>query len=177
MRRRWLSVLVLVAAANLPDMDFIPGYLAGDPRAYHWGPTHSLAAAVLIGGAVGVLGGALCGAYGNAVVLAMAAYGSHIVLDMLLGRSAPGMGLQVFWPFSAEQFMLPWSVFSMAPRAIEGGPIAALLTREIIPVITRELLIMAPVAAASWLFARMRINTFTFRRSYVPASKSSEVAE
>jgi hypothetical protein len=32
--------------ANLPDADFLPGYLISQPRAYHWDP-HSLAPALL----------------------------------------------------------------------------------------------------------------------------------
>src|SRR5215467_14148307 len=79
-RRQWPWLLLLIALANLPDIDFAFGYLAGDPTAYHWGPTHSLMATFLVGGAVGIVAGALSGEYASAIGLSFAAYGSHILL-------------------------------------------------------------------------------------------------
>src|SRR5262245_354822 len=79
----WPSLLLLVALANLADIDFLAGYLVGHPGVYHWGPTHSLAAAVSIGSITGAFIGSVTGRYAAGVALATAAYGSHILLDML----------------------------------------------------------------------------------------------
>ena len=54
-RRNTHALLGLVALANAPDLDLVPGYLFGNPGAYHWGPTHSFAAAILAGTLVGIL--------------------------------------------------------------------------------------------------------------------------
>lgn len=160
LRRQWLSLILLVFAANLADIDFIPGYFVGDPRAFHWGATHSLFAAIVLGGAVGMVIGALTGRYRSSIVMSVLAYGSHIPMDMLLGPSAFPLGLQVFWPFSTRRFMLPWSVFRMAPDSISAGPVAAIRDVLIIPVIVRELWLMVPVAGAAWLFSRLRIHEY-----------------
>ena len=42
-RRHQLALLaLLVVAANLPDLDFIPGMIMGNADRYHHGPSHSL---------------------------------------------------------------------------------------------------------------------------------------
>ena len=140
--------------ANLPDIDFLAGYIIGNPGAYHWGATHSLMGAVLAGGFFGLLIGSFSGGYAGAIALTTGAYASHIVLDMLLGHGQvdPTIGLQLFWPFSQARFMLPWSVFKLAPPSIATAPLGTLFSPEIIPVIARELLVILPAAVASWAF-------------------------
>ncbi len=151
-RANWPLALLVVGLANLPDIDFLPGYLrGGDPRAYHWGPTHSITAALLVGAVVGTIARWRTGRFVPAFTLATAAYGSHVLLDLLLGPAAGfDIGIQVFWPFSPERFMLPWHVFLMFPAEIaQIGPINALFSRGILPVITRELLILIPLVLAT----------------------------
>lgn len=145
--------LVLVALANLPDIDFLPGYLAGEPRAYHWGPTHSLAAAVVAGLVTGLVARRLTGKFLPMALLGGAAYASHVIMDMLLGPGAlyRGMGLQVLWPFSTAVHMAPWSVFRMFPASIdEIGPLRALFSQSVLPLMIREAAIMTPVCLAAW---------------------------
>jgi membrane-bound metal-dependent hydrolase YbcI (DUF457 family) len=156
LRRQWASLLFIVFVANFADMDFLPGYFVGDPRAYHWGPTHSLVAALFLGAIAGIIGRVLFGSYRAAITMAILAYGSHLLLDSLLGRSGFPLGLELFWPFSAQRFMLPWELFRMAPDSIRLGPVAALLDVQIIPVIERELWIMLPVTAVAWFVGMLR---------------------
>lgn len=156
-RRSWFLFFFIVAVANLPDVDFLPGYLVGNPIAFHWGPTHSLMAVVLVGGLTGLLAGAIGGAYVTMIGLAITAYASHIFMDMMLGGSQSQVGLQVFWPFSRGQFMLPWTVFRMAPAEIQTRPLAVLFSSAMMPVIVRELLVMVPVVTVSWMLARWRV--------------------
>ena len=42
-RFTWRDAALFAALANLPDVDFIPGLLAGEPLRHHHGITHSLA--------------------------------------------------------------------------------------------------------------------------------------
>jgi LexA-binding, inner membrane-associated putative hydrolase len=42
-------LLVAVGMANAPDLDFVPGILAGAPATYHQGGSHSLAFAAAAG--------------------------------------------------------------------------------------------------------------------------------
>ena len=148
----------LVALANLPDIDFLPGYLGGDPRAYHWGPTHSLTATVLVSLLVMAVAWKAGGRPGHAFLIAMLAYGSHILLDMLIGQNeVVSGGLLVFWPFSDSRYMLPWSVFLSAPPGLE--PLATLFSRDVLPLFVREAAVLGPAALAAWMFGRMRART------------------
>jgi inner membrane protein len=156
--RRWSSVVVMLILASLADVDFLPGYLVGEPRAYHWGMTHSLLAAAAIGVVVGFLGFQGCRRL-VAATLAATAYGSHILLDMLLGKLAPSVGLQVFWPFSDGRFMLPWHVFYAAPRSIGSDPVGTLFSMEMAPNLLREFMVMAPIALFAWAAVRARVET------------------
>jgi inner membrane protein len=156
-RRGWWLAAFLVVIANLPDVDFIPGYLVGEPRAFHWGATHSLMAALVAATVAGVVAQRLGQSFRLFFALTATAYASHIAMDLLLGPGAHSVGLQVLWPFSLERFMAPWQVFLMFPSSIhETGPIGALFSRGVLPLIQRELLVFGPVCAAAWLATRGR---------------------
>src|SRR5262245_60631476 len=123
--RAWPSLLLLVALANLADIDFLAGYLVCRLLLENKNATHSLLAAVLVGSITCAFIGAVTGRYAAGIALATAAYGSHILLDMLLGQTrTPSVGLQIFWPFSKQAYLLPWSVFKMAPISILTNPVA-----------------------------------------------------
>jgi membrane-bound metal-dependent hydrolase YbcI (DUF457 family) len=156
-RQRWLAGMVVVALANLPDIDFIPGYLVGEPRAYHWGPTHSLLAALMAGVMAGTIARRHKQRFTPWFAVAATAYASHVLLDLLLGPGAPqSVGLQVLWPFSAERFMAPVSLFRMFPASIQQvGPVAALFSRSVLPLIRHELLVMVPVCLMFWTLGRL----------------------
>jgi membrane-bound metal-dependent hydrolase YbcI (DUF457 family) len=150
--RRWASVLLGVTIANLPDIDFLLGYVIGQPAALHWGFTHSFAFALF----VGLMAGALAGREHNFLRVTAVAAGicaSHFVLDMLIGRSPrPNFGLEILWPISSERFMLPWRVFQSYPTGlIHNDPLAALFSRAILPLVLREIGVLLPVAVAAWV--------------------------
>lgn len=150
--------LGLIVLANLPDIDFLPGYIFGSPRAYHWGPTHSVTAAVTAGLVVGLVAWKLGTRFAPAFLLATLAYGSHLVLDMSLGRysNAPSVGLQALWPFTTERFMFPWALFLSAPRDPHNGPLGVLFSSAIVPLLVREALVLGPLALAMLVVRRSR---------------------
>jgi len=45
----WKIVLLYVLVANLPDFDFIPGFLMDTPNEFHRGLSHSIGLAIVIG--------------------------------------------------------------------------------------------------------------------------------
>jgi membrane-bound metal-dependent hydrolase YbcI (DUF457 family) len=155
-QRVWMPALFLVVLANLPDVDFIPGYLTSDPRAYHWGPTHSVTAALAVALLVGWVAQRSGHRFKLWFLLAGTAYGSHLMLDLLLGPGAPSIGLQILWPFSTDRFMARVSVFRMAPASIAEGPVAAFFSLEMLPIIAREVLILLPVVIVAWFIGRAR---------------------
>ena len=156
-RHQLASALLVVIVASLPDLDFIPGYLSGEPRAFHWGPSHSLFAAGLVGCAFGAFARYQRRPFLPVFLLMTAVYASHLLLDGLLGAGAPSIGLQVFWPFNTDRWMLPWAVFRMAPTTAESvGPVGTLFTWEILPVVARELLILGPALVLAGITALLR---------------------
>jgi membrane-bound metal-dependent hydrolase YbcI (DUF457 family) len=162
-RHQLTSLLLILVVASLPDIDFLPGYWSGEPRAYHWGPTHSVFAALMVGAACGWVARLRGRRFGVTCLLVSAVYASHLLLDMMLGPDeAPSLGLQVFWPVNHDRWMMPFSLFRMAPPSIESiGPVETLFSREILPVVAREVMLLLPLAAFAgarhWL--RLRKET------------------
>jgi membrane-bound metal-dependent hydrolase YbcI (DUF457 family) len=146
----------LILLASIPDIDFLPGYLVGNPRAYHWGPAHSLAAAVLAGAAAGLVASRFGRSFWRYFLLGGAACTSHLVLDMLLGPGGQSVGLEILWPFSTARFSAPWSVFLMLPRTVDQtGPLRALFSPVALPLMLRELAILGPVCLGAWWVRRL----------------------
>lgn len=111
-RHPYLFMLYCMVLGNLPDLDFVPGVLAGNASLYHRTFSHSLTACVLIA----ILGGMAWKRWGGlnfikAALLTFFAYGSHLVLD--LTNTAP-KGLQLFWPFSRQTVYGPYVDFTLS---------------------------------------------------------------
>ena len=102
------SLLIFIIIANLPDLDFLPGILIGEPNRYHHGISHSLGAAVIF---------SICCAFLlqiNRHATALKAFGvylglyaSHLALDLLSLDSRPPHGIPIFWPVTSEYYILP----------------------------------------------------------------------
>jgi inner membrane protein len=113
-RRRQLALLaVLVVAAGLPDLDFVPGMLVGNADLYHHGPSHSLFAGLLVAVAAGAVvswwwGGPLGRRIGLAVLVG---YTSHVVLDMFCIDTRPPFGVPLFWPLWSGYVASPVELF------------------------------------------------------------------
>lgn len=100
-----LALAVVTAAAVAPDIDF-----AFDLN--HRGPTHSVGFALVVG-LVAYLGSRLAGRPDARTIglLAIAAVGSHIILDLLTAHSP----VAVAWPLSTREFVLPVIILPAAP--------------------------------------------------------------
>ena len=105
-RLSWLAIgFVALFVANLPDLDFVPGILVGHSERFHRGPSHSVAAGF---GAVLLLTPLACRLFGGrllswALVIG-AAYGSHLVLDLLMRDPTGGPGIALLWPLTERRF-------------------------------------------------------------------------
>lgn len=92
-----------------PDLDIIPGLIAGHIGAYHNQASHSL----FFGAVVCMVSALLMRRFlkgwriKNALLLFWACYGVHLALDLM----TLGPGLQLFWPFSGERFSIPITLF------------------------------------------------------------------
>lgn len=97
-----------VVMANFPDLDFLPGFLVGQPNLYHHGISHSVGFALMISFACALLFWKLAKySFGKSFFLFFLIYCSHLFLDYLAADSRPPAGIPVFWPFSSTYFISP----------------------------------------------------------------------
>jgi membrane-bound metal-dependent hydrolase YbcI (DUF457 family) len=102
------NLLAALGLSLLPDLDFLFGFAAGDPSAYHNNASHSL----FFGLVVAVLAAGVATRSGKAsprfwFVLALSCYWLHVTLDYL----TVSRGVMAFWPLTTERFAFPWPVF------------------------------------------------------------------
>lgn len=106
-----------------PDLDFIPGLLTGDAGRYHQGVSHSVTFAL----AAAALGAAVLALrrhpFGASFAVLFAAYGSHLVLDLLGGTdSRPPLGMPLLWPFTDVVIQSPVPLFLGVRHNVWGTP-------------------------------------------------------
>ena len=139
-----------LVAANIPDLDFVPGIMVGDAGKWHHGASHSLLAAIAVGFAGMLL--ARIARYPHAVrlgVVACLALTSHLLLDAMAPLDDAGRGVPFFWPLSHHSFVSPVRVFmGIGLEPSRGGLIASLLTPHNFLALGLEVLVVAVVAAA-----------------------------
>ena len=91
----WREGALFAALAALPDVDLLFGM--------HSGPTHSLAAAGIVGLAVYLLARPSAGlGRGRFAIACAAAYASHVLLDWLARDTTAPIGIMALWPFSSR---------------------------------------------------------------------------
>jgi len=101
-------LLVAVVTANAPDLDFVPGILAGAPAMYHQGVSHSLAFAAVAGVTGAMMLRAVAGTVARlGFLLCFLCYASHLVLDMFGPDARPPYGIPLFWPLTDHTFLSP----------------------------------------------------------------------
>lgn len=109
----WRMIALFVVVANLPDLDFLPGFLVGDPNRYHHlYLSHSLGFAVFVG--------AIFGLYffvkhkrrfWPGFLIFTGVCFSHMVLDVFTLDTGEPFGLPMFWPLTHDYFYSPISIF------------------------------------------------------------------
>ncbi|OEU84248.1 MAG: hypothetical protein BA873_13960 [Desulfobulbaceae bacterium C00003063] len=104
--------------ANLPDLDFIPGFLCGDPGRFHHGPSHSF-----VVGLVGVLIFYRFACYWLTGISKKRLFGccfvsllSHPILDYFSADTSMPFGVPLFWPFNTEYYISPFALFRDVQR-------------------------------------------------------------
>ncbi len=109
----WKTLLLFMVVANLPDIDFLPGFLLGKPNLYHHHYlSHSLGFAVVVGAA---LGGFFARRTHRSfwyffAVFTCVCY-SHVILDYFTADTSQPVGVPMFWPFSTAFFYAPVPIF------------------------------------------------------------------
>ena len=148
----WRRAALFMLVGNLPDMDFLVGFLVGFPGMLHRGVSHTVLAAVLFGVAAGGFASWRWGErFGAAVIAFAAAYFSHLVLDFFTIDTRPPAGAQFLWPISSGYFISPVTIFTEI--SIDGrtraGFLSTVLAWPTVVVLVREIVIGA-VAVGTW---------------------------
>jgi len=144
---RGLPIVAAVAASLLPDADFVPGLVYGNARAWHNQASHSLFVAAGFALAFGLVARASRREnFGRAAALALAAYGLHLLLDVM----TVGRGERILWPFSAARFQTPFLLFRGA-RWDHG-----LWSVEHLKTLANEAAVLAAAAGGWWAWRILR---------------------
>ena len=114
---RWKAWIIAGALAVSPDLDFGVGMLMGDIGSYHGTFTHS-AFAVVVVSLLAALAGRGWG------ILAGAAYGSHLMVDLLDDRGQTNVLLG--WPLTDSRPDAMARVFPTVPLTQGDGLLGAL---------------------------------------------------
>ncbi len=110
--RERLAVLLVVAMSNAPDVDYIPGILAGELNQYHQLYTHTIGWAVAVSFAVWMLWKRWRVAMGwGGWVLLLGTLIGHLLADYVTADAKAPYGIMFFWPFSGGFFTSPVSIF------------------------------------------------------------------
>lgn len=144
----WLDVLILMFLANLPDIDFLPGYLVGRPNLYHHYYTHSVAFAALVGGLAALYFWRKRGRFWPYFAIVFAAVSSHLILDLVTVDQAPPYGMALLWPVTSRFYDIGWDVFGAVHKSDAAYDFfASLFHPANARVVLIEFMIMLPIAA------------------------------
>ncbi len=155
------AVLAAIVFALAADLDFVPGLLVGQPALYHQGISHSVAFA-LAAGLLGAVAVRLRGwSAARRFALFTAAYGSHLVLDLLGTDRRPPFGLPLLWPMSDDTFVAPFSLLPGVRHAATTAAsttewIAGILSPHNLLAVVVELLVAGALAGAALAWRRWR---------------------
>ncbi len=172
-KKKWLNVAIFAALANLPDIDFLPGFLHGRPNSFHHSFVHSLGFALFVGLAGGLIyywrqrrkpatfakqQEATHGFWPYFVAIGVTVL-SHCVLDMFTVDTAPPYGMPVLWPVDTRYYDVDvrWDVFASINKSDDSATFfQSLLQWHNFMVALQEFLIMTPLVGLLKLIKRWR---------------------
>jgi len=157
---QWGIVFLL---ANLQDIDYLFGYVVGNPNKYHHLWTHSLTFAV----GTGVISGFV---YWIVVQKESFRFGciafflvfSHLVLDFFTRDTMYPYGMKLFWPFSQKFFISPVVLFLDVNKASSSYAfVRSLFCWHNFWTVLVELIILGPAFIWLWLRKRQKLKELT----------------
>lgn len=150
-----LAGAALVALSCWPDIDYVPGLLAGALNQFHQGFTHSILFALAgVPAAYLFLRRAMPREVPARPILALlllVAF-SHLLFDAFTQDFRPPIGIPLFWPFSDLPVHAPWPLFP----AWAKGTLRDLLRPSNLRAVAIELAYAIPLLLLPPLAARRR---------------------
>ena len=148
--KTWRRAALFMLVGNLPDFDFLIGFVLGRPGLVHRGVSHTVLAAFAFGALAGWIGRRWRDEpFGPTAVAFGAAYASHLVVDWLTIDSRPPAGGQFLWPFSEAYFSSPITIFGeiYIDGITRSGFLGTVLAWPTVAVLAREAVIAASMIA------------------------------
>ncbi|MEO6025323.1 MAG: metal-dependent hydrolase [Candidatus Binatia bacterium] len=174
----WRRAALFMLIGNLPDFDFIVGFVAGRPGLFHRGISHTVVAAVAFGVAVG----AWCqwrgrARFGPTALAFGACYLSHLVLDAVTIDHRPPFGGQFFWPFSSEYLISPVTIFSeiLIDGRTRADFIRTTVNWQTVSVLMREAGIVAATVGA-WMLGETWLSRASGRQDFQAERREEDLA-
>ena len=151
-RPRGWDMLWVILAANLADLDLIPGILLGDHNQFHRGASHSLLFALGLGFAASAWlhwrQHPRARLLGSMITLALL---SQLLIDWLSFDGSVPRGIPLLWPFSDQSLMSSETVFMNIRR--DNLLTLPVLLHDVKAVMIEALLLGPPTW---WLWRRRR---------------------
>ena len=113
----WTNFLFYLFLCNLPDIDFLPGYLIGEPNRYHHGLTHTLGAALLVALLFGIIFHFWKERFGSVTVVVFLTYYVHVLLDFFTDDLRSPFGVMLLWPFNSLYYISDVKIFKNVFRS------------------------------------------------------------
>lgn len=144
-----------VALANVPDLDFLPGLVLGEPSAFHRGVTHTLVG-VVMGTAIAApivrrlrLLRGVVPPWGGWTTFVFVALASHLLIDVVSVDTTPPCGAALLWPFSDHLFYAPFTGLGDLPLDRESrlGFVRSLVAAPALIAWARELALLVATVA------------------------------
>lgn len=160
----WRRVALFMLIGNLPDFDFLIGFVCGRPGLVHRGVSHTVLAAIVFGIAAGWVAWRRRGEpFLPAAAAFGAAYASHLLIDWLSMDTRPPLGGQFLWPLSAAYYVSPITIF--AEIRIDGltraGFLETVLAWPTLAALAREVAVVLGITAAWTALGRLRARLGT----------------
>jgi hypothetical protein len=150
--RSRVALMVTLLGSILPDFDFLPGILIGEPAVFHHGISHSSTFAVVFGVLIFFFlrrFKEVTTAARTAVVAALA-YTSHVILD-LVSVSEGARGIPILWPLSNERFAINLNLFGHFHHDGLNDGIWSVVGWDNVPALLSELFVVGiPVLFLLW---------------------------
>ena len=150
----WALLTYCIFCANVPDADFLPGILAGNPNLFHHGLTHSLSFGfifVLLACAITLpLGWVTKSQLSCFFTMGDISYVSHLFLDYVTLDDGSPYGIPLFWPFSKDYLTSSFYVFGNVVHSDH------VISRHNLEIALVELLLFSPAFVyLFWLDKRL----------------------
>ena len=115
--RGWTNFLFYIFLCNLPDIDFLPGFLIGEPNRFHHGISHTLGAALLAALVLGIVFHLWKEKFWSVTCVTFFAYYVHVLMDYFTEDFRLPYGVMLFWPLDSNYYISKILVFKKVFRS------------------------------------------------------------